>query len=184
MMRRAGNFAWLCPLWLGLILVASPAYAQTPSAVSTADRHHPFVEHVEMRYTKYLAAENQGDPDAYREVRTRWAYETTLEQLKKLGKAESELGSMLKRVASLQSDVSQFTFVRCDARTRVARLLYRREGVGPKGPTREFAAFMTHWEDGAWRIGWVGRLSGAATRSNGEKLTADELLGDPRFALD
>jgi hypothetical protein len=48
----------------------------------------------------------------------------------------------------------------------------------------EFAAFMTHWEDGAWRIGWVGRASGPATRSNGEKLTADELLGDPRFALD
>jgi hypothetical protein len=182
MMRAAANFAWLCALWL--IMVAPPAYAQTPSAVSTADRHHPFVEHVERRYTKYLAAENQGDTAAYKEVRTRWAYETTLEQLKKLGKAESELGSMLKRVASLQSDVSQFTFVRCDARTRVARLLYRRESVGPKGPTLEFAAFMTHWEDGAWRIGWVGRLSGAATRSSGEKLTADELLGDPRFALD
>ena len=139
---------------------------------------------MERRYTKYLAAENKGDTAAYREIRTRWAYETTLEQLKKLGKAESELGPMLKRVASLQSDVSQFTFVRSDARTRVARLLYRRESVGPKGPTLEFAAFMTHWEDGAWRIGWVGRLSGAATRSSGEKLTADELLGDPRFALD
>jgi len=48
----------------------------------------------------------------------------------------------------------------------------------------EFAAFMAHWEDGAWRIGWVGRASGPATRSNGQKLTADELLGDPRFALD
>jgi len=174
----------LCPLWLGLILVSQPAYAQTPPAVSTADRRHPFVEHVETRYTKYLAAENQGDTAAYREVRSRWAYETTLEQLKKLGKAESELGSMLKRVASLRSDVSQFTFVRCDARTRVARLLYRREGVGPKGPTLEFAAFMIHWEDGAWRIGWVGRASGPTTRSNGEKFTADELVGDPRFALD
>jgi hypothetical protein len=174
----------LCSLWLGLILVSQPTYAQAPAAVSTADRHHPFVEHVEGRYTKYLAAENQGDTAAYREVRSRWAYETTLEQLKKLGKAESELGSMLKRVASLRSDISQFTFVRCDARTRVARLLYRREGVGPKGPTLEFAAFMTHWEDGAWRIGWVGRASGPATRSNGEKFTADELVGDPRFALD
>lgn len=174
----------LFSLWLGLILVSQPTYAQTPLSVSTADRHHPFVEHVERRYTMYLAAENQGDAAAYREVRTRWPYETTMEQLKKLGKAESELGAMLKRVANLRSDVSQFTFVRCDARARVARLLYRREGVGPKGPTLEFAAFMTHWEDGAWRIGWVGRASGAATRSNGEKLTADELLGDPRFALD
>ena len=151
----------LFSLWLGLILVSQPTYAQAPAAMSTADRHHPFVEHVEGRYTKYLAAENQGDTAAYREVRTRWAYETTLEQLKKLGKAESELGSMLKRVANLRS-----------------------EGVGPKGPTLEFAAFMTHWEDGAWRIGWVGRASGPATRSNGEKFTAAELVGDPRFALD
>jgi hypothetical protein len=171
-------------LWLGLILAAQPAYAQTPPAVSTTDRHHPFVEHVERRYLRYLAAESQGDTAAYRELRTKWAYEATMEQLKKLGKAESELGSMLKSVAGLRSDVSQFTFVRCDARTRVARLLYRRESAGPKGPTLEFAAFMTHWEDGAWRIGWVGRMSGPATRSNGEKLTADELLGDPRFALD
>jgi hypothetical protein len=139
---------------------------------------------VERRYTKYLAAENKGDTAAYREIRTRWAYETTLEQLKILGKAESELGPMLKSVSSLQSDVSHFTFVRCDARTRVARLLYRRESVGPKGPMLEFAAFMAHWEHGAWRIGWVGRASGPATRSNGERLTADELLGDPRFALD
>jgi hypothetical protein len=66
----------------------------------------------------------------------------------------------------------------------MARLLYQREGSGPKGPTLEFAAFMVHWEDGAWRIGWVGRSSGAPTRANGEKRTADELLGDPRFALD
>ena len=174
----------LFSLRLGFILVSQPTYAQTPAAVSTADHHHPFVEHVEGRYTKYLAAEVQGDTAAYREVRTRWAYETTLEQLKKLGKAESELGSMVKRVASLRSDISQFTFVRCDARARVARLLYRREGVGSKGPTLEFAAFMTHWENGAWRIGWVGRASGPATRSNGERFTADELLGDPRFALD
>jgi hypothetical protein len=174
----------LCPLWLGLILVSPPAYAQSPPAVSTVDRHHLFVKHVERRYAKYLAAESQGDTAAYREVRTRWAYETTLEQLKKLGKAESELGSMLKRVSSLRSDVSQFTFVRCDARTQAARLLYRRESVGPKGPVLEFAAFMTHWEDGAWRIGWVGRASGPATRSNGEEFTADDLLEDPRFALD
>ena len=171
-------------LAVGLILVSQPTFAQTPPAVSTVHRHHPFVQHVESRYAKYLAAETQGDTAAYREVRTKWAYETTIEQLKKLGKAESELGPMLKRVADLWSDVSQLTLVRCDARARVARLLYQRESVGPKGPMREFAAFMTHWEDGAWRIGWVGRASGPATRSNGEKLTADVLLADPRFALE
>jgi len=60
-----------------------------------------------------------------------------MEQLKRLGKPESELGSMLKSVADLRSDLSQFTFVRCDARTRVARLLYRRESVGPQGPMLE-----------------------------------------------
>ena len=174
----------LFPLCLWLILVWQPTYAQTPPAVNTADRQHPFVEHLERRYMTYLAAEQKGDALAYREVRTRWAYEATMEQLKRLGKAESDLGPMLKRVADLRSDVSQFTFVRCDAKTRVARLLYRRESAGPKGPMLEFAAFMAHWDDGAWRIGWVGRASGAATRSSGEKFTAEELLGDPRFALD
>ena len=173
----------LFPLCVGLILVSQATSAQTPSAVSTADRHHPFVEHAERRYRQYLASENQGDTAAYKEVRTRQAYEMTMEQLKKLGKAESELGPMLKRVASLRPDVAQLTFVRCDAKTRVARLLYQREGSGPKGPTREFAAFMIHWED-AWRIGWVGRASGPAVRANGERFTADELLNDPRLALD
>jgi hypothetical protein len=174
----------LFSLCVGLTLVSQATSAQTPSAVSTADRHHPFVEHAERRYRQYLASESQGDTAAYKEVRTRQAYETTMEQLKKLGKAESDLGPMLKRVASMQSDVSRLTFVRCDGRARVARLLYQREGVGAKGPTLEFAAFMIHWEDGAWRIGWVGHASGPAMRANGERLTADVLLGDSRFALD
>jgi hypothetical protein len=165
--------------------VLSPAaYAQTPAAVGTSDRNHPFVVHVEKRYAQYLAAERRGDVAAYKELRTKWAYETTLDQLRKMGKAESELGPMLKSVADLRSEVSQLTFVRCDAKARVARLLYQREGTGPRGATLEFAAFMTHWEDGAWRIGWVGRASGPATRSNGEKLSPDVLLGDPRFKLD
>ena len=168
---------------LGLILVSQVTYAQTPSAASTADRRHPFVQHAESRYRQYLASESLGDTGAYKEVRTRQAYELTLEQLKKMGKADSDLGPMLKGAARWQTDMSQLTFVRCDATTRVARLLYKREGSGPKGPTLEFAAFMIHWDDGAWRIGWVAQSSGAATRSNGEKRTADELLGDPRFAL-
>jgi hypothetical protein len=58
-----------------------------------------------------------------------------MEQLEKLGKAESDLGPMLKRAASLRPDVSQLTFVRCEAKTRMARLHYQREGGGPKGPT-------------------------------------------------
>jgi hypothetical protein len=169
---------------VALTLVSQAASAQTPPAVNTTDRHHPFVVHAEKRYMQYLASENQGDTAAYRELRTKQAYETTLEQLRQLGKAESELGPMLRQVASMRSDVSSFTFVRCDARARIARLLYQREGVGVKGPTLEFAAFMIHWEDGAWRIGWVGHASGPATRSNGERLTADVLLGDPRFALE
>jgi hypothetical protein len=174
----------LFSICLGLTLVSQPTYAQTPSAVTTADHHHPFVEHAESRYRQYLASEGRGDTAAYKEVRTRQAYELTMEQLKKLGKAESDLGPMLKQAASLRPDVSQLTFVRCEAKTRVARLLYQREGSGPKGPTLEFAAFMIHWEDGAWRIGWVGRWSGPSTRANGERRTADELLGDPRLALD
>ena len=171
-------------LGLGLALIAQPTYAQTPPAVSTTDRHHPFVELAERRYGQYLASQSQGDAVAFKEVRTRQAYETTMGQLTKMGKSPSELGPMLKRVADLQTDVSRLTFVRCEAKTRVARLLYQREGAGPKGPTLEFAAFMIHWDVGAWRIGWVAHSSGPPTRSSGDKRTADELLGDPRFALE
>lgn len=175
----------LLSLGLGLALMSQPTHAQTPSAVSTTDRGHPFVQHAESRYRQYLAAESHGDTAAYKEVRTRQAYELTIEQLRTLGKAEPELGPMLKRAARLQTDVSRLTFVRCDAKTRIARLLYEREGAGPKGPTLEFAAFMLHWEQGAWRIGWVGHAMGAATRANGERRTADELLlGDPRLRLE
>ena len=174
----------LLSVCVGLTLMSQVAGAQTPSAVSTADRHHPFVEHAEKRYQQYLTSESQGDAAAFKEVRTRQAYDTTMGQLKQLGKPESELGPMLKRVADMQTDVSRLTFVRCDARGRVARLLYQQEGANAKGPTREFAAFMIHWEGNAWRIGWVGHASGPATRSNGERLTEDLLLGDPRFALD
>jgi hypothetical protein len=175
----------LLSLGLGLALVSQPTHAQTPSAVSTADRGHPFVQHAESRYRQYLAAESHGDTAAYKEVRTRQAYELTIEQLRTLGKAEPELGPMLKRAARLQTDVSRLTFVRCDGKTRIARLLYERESAGPNGPTLEFAAFMLHWEQGAWRIGWVGHATGAATRANGERRTADELLlGDPRLTLE
>src|SRR5258706_1971438 len=113
--KGGGVLRLLFPLCVGLILVSQATSAQTPSAVSTADRHHPFVEHAERRYRQYLASENQGDTAAYKEVRTRQAYEMTMEQLKKLGNAESELGPMLKRAASLRPDVAQLTFVRCDA---------------------------------------------------------------------
>jgi hypothetical protein len=174
----------LVPVCVGLTLIYQATPAQTPSAVSTTDRHHPFVEHAERRYRQYLTAESQGDTAAYKDVRTRQAYDTTLQQLRQLGKGESDLGPMLKRASSIQSDVSRLAFVRCEARARVARLLYQREGAGTKGPTLEFTAFMIHWEDGAWRIGWVGHASGPATRANGEGLTADVLLGDPRLALD
>jgi hypothetical protein len=174
----------LFSLCLGLTLISQPTYAQTPSAVSTTDRRHPFVEHAEGRYKQYLASESQGDAAAYKGVRTRQAYERVVDQLKGMGKSESDLGPMLKRAASVQTDVSQLTFVRCDGKTRVARLLYQREGGGPKGPTLEFAVFMVHWENGAWRIGWIGHSIGKPTRANGEQRTADELLHEPRFALD
>src|SRR5258705_12649614 len=132
--RRRRVVRPLLSLGLGLLLIVSPTYAQTPPAASTTDRDHPFVEHAERRYSQYLAAENQGDAAAYKEIRTRQAYEMTMDQLTKMGKSPGDLGPMLQRVASLQPDVSQLTFVRCEAKARVARLLYQREGTGPKGP--------------------------------------------------
>jgi hypothetical protein len=169
---------------LGLTLASQPACAQTPAAVSTTDRHHPFVQHAESRYRQYLASERRGDAAAFKELRTKQANDKVMENLRTMGKPESELGPMLKRAAGDQTDVSQLTFVRCDGKTRVARLLYQRESAGPKGPTLEFGAFMIHWEDGAWRIGWIGHSSGPSRRASGEKRTADDLLQDPRLALE
>jgi hypothetical protein len=63
-------------------------------------------------------------------------------------------------------------FVRCEAKRRVARLLYEREASGAKGPTRRVGD------------GWIGHAIGAPTNATGERRTADELLRDPRFALD
>lgn len=174
----------LFSLCLGLALVLTPTYAQTPRAVGTTDRHDPFVTHAESRYLKYLESVSRGDVIAYKAVLTRKANEAVLEQLKKIGKSESDFGAMLKRSADRQTDLSQFTFVRCDTKARAARLFYQREGVGPSGPTLEFAVFMIHWEDGAWRIGQIGHSSGKPTRASGEKRTGDELLGDPHFALE
>ena len=107
----------------------------------------------------------------------------TMDQLTKMGKPPSDLGPMLKRVASLQPDVSQLTFVRCEAKTRVARLLYQREGAsqGAHAGVRR-----VHDSLGRWRL--ANRLGGPveqpATRSSGDKRSADELLGDPRLALE
>jgi len=174
----------LVPLCLALALVSQPAYAQAPPAASTTDRRHPFVTHAEGLYGQYVVSESKGDISAFKKLRTKQANQRVMENLRKLGKPESELGPMLKLAAKGETDLSQLAFVRCDAKAQVARLLYQREGRDPKAPAPEFVVFMFHWEDGAWRIGWIGRASAVPTRDKTDKRAVDELLKDPRFALD
>ena len=107
----------------------------------------------------------------------------TMDQLTKMGKPPSDLGPMLDGGWPSLQPTCRARLVRCEARTRVADCSASARH-GPKGPTLEFAAFMIHWDDGAWRIGWVAQSSGPATRSSGDKRSADELLGDPRLALE
>ena len=175
---------FLVPLCLGLTLVSQPAYAQAPPAASTRDHQHPFVKHAEGLYKQYVVSESQGDIAAFKKLRTKQANQRVMDNLKKLGKPQSELGPMLKLAARGETDLSQFAFVRCDAKARVARLLYQREGGDPKAPAPEFVVLMFHWEDGAWRIGWIGRASAVPARDKADKRAVDELLKDPRFALD
>ncbi len=101
---RGGVVRLLFSVCLGLTLVSQPAYAQTPSAVSTTDRHHPFVEHAESRYRQYLASESEGDVAAYKAVRTRQANERVMENLKRMEKSETDLGPMLLPV--IQSELA------------------------------------------------------------------------------
>ena len=163
----------------GLIVGAAAVFAQTPPAASTTDRADPFVRHAEQRYQEYLDSEKRGDVAAYKRVRTRQAYEGTLENLQKMGKRPSDLGPMLKEVAARGTDLAQFTFVRSETRGPVARLVYQREAPADVGePRTEVAIFMMRWEDGAWRIGSVGH-------AHGPKESVLELLfSRPHFALE
>lgn len=156
--------------------------AQSTVAANTTNRAHPFVKQAELIYQQYLEAEKRGDVDLYKRTRSNAAYEGTIENLKRMGKPASDLSSMLKMVAVRQTDLSQFTFVRCDTKTNVARLLYQRDGKDEYGPTVEFAAFMIHLEEGEWRIGWVGNNPGPKI-FRGKERTVDEILENSRFAL-
>ena len=86
-----------------------------------------------------------------------------------MGKADSDLGPMLKVAARWQTDMSQLTFVRCDATTRVARLLYKREGTGPKGPRVRRVHDPLGRRRVANRVGCPVRRR--RNRANGEKRT-------------
>lgn len=166
-----------------LIALASvQVSAQSPVAENTTDRSHPFVKQAEKIYQQSLDAEKRGDVDLYKRTRTNVAYEGTIENLKRMGKTASDLSPMLKKMVAWQTDLSQFTFMRCDAKANVARLLYQRDGKDEKGPTVEFAVFMIHLEDGAWRIGWVGNSPGPKVFM-GKERTVDEILEKPRFTL-
>jgi len=165
-----------------ITLASVQVSAQSPAAENTTNHAHPFVKQAELIYQQSLDAEKRGDVDLYKRTRTKAAYEGTIENLKRMGKSASDLSPMLKKAAAWQTDLSQFTFVRCDAKTNVARLLYRRDGKDENGSTVEFAVFMIHQEDGEWRIGWVGNSLGPKVFM-GKERTADEMLEKPRFAL-
>ena len=156
--------------------------AQTAIATNTTDHGHPFVKQAELIYKKSLDAETRGDVELFKRTRTNAAVVGTLANLKRMEKSESDLSSMLKKVAVWQTDISQFTFVRCDAKDDIARLLYRRDGKNEMGPTVEFAVFMIQSEGGVWRIGWVGNTPGPKIFM-GKERTEDEIIQNPRFAL-
>ena len=173
----------LIVFFAALISLASLEVSAQPSvATNTTDRAHPFVKQAELIYRQSLDAEKRGDVELYKRTRTNAAYEGTIENLKRMGKTASDLSPMLKKMVAWQTDLSQFTFVRCDSKTNVARLLYRRDGKDEMGPTVEFAVFMIHLEDEEWRIGWVGNSPGPKVFM-GKERTVDEMLEKPRFTL-
>lgn len=98
------------------------------------------------------------------------------------GKSAADMSAMLMKSVAWQTDMSKFRFLRCDTKANVARLLYQREGTDEKGPTVEFAVLMIHWENNAWRIGWIANSPGPKMFM-GKERTVDEILENPRFAL-
>jgi hypothetical protein len=180
------NFAMvrkLIALFAALItLVSLDVLAQTAVAANTTEHANSFVKQAEQIYQQSLDAEKRGDVDLYKRTRSKATYDGTIENLKRMGKSASDLSAMLKNMVALQTDLSKFTFLRCDAKTNVARLLYRRDGKDEDGPTVEFAVFMIHLEGDEWRIGWVGNSPGPKIFM-GKERTVDEILENPRFAL-
>ena len=173
----------LMVFFAALISLASvEVSAQSTVAVNTTDHAHPIVKQAEQIYQQYRDAEKRGDVDSYKRTRTNVAYEGTIENLKRMGKTASDLSPMLKKMGDRQIDLSRFTFLRCDAKTNVARLLYRRDGKDETGPTVEFAVFMIHLENAEWRIGWAGNFPGPKIFM-GKERTVDELLENQRFTL-
>lgn len=157
--------------------------AQVPAAENTTDRNHPFVRHVEAVYAQLLKAEKEGDVALFKRTRAKVSVDLIMENLKRMGKTESDLGAMLKGSADWQTDVSKFDFIRVDATRGAARFLYRRDGKNERGPTVEFAAIMAHWDDGAWRIGWVGNAPGPKQDITGKERNIEELANHPKFRL-
>lgn len=173
----------LIALFAALITLASlEVSAQSMMAANTTDHANSFVKQAELIYQQSLDAEKRGDVDLYKHTRTKAAYDGTIENLKRMGKSASDLSAMLKNMVAFQTNLSQFTFMRCDAKTNVARLIYRRDGKDEYGPTVEFAVFMIHLEGEEWRIGWVGNSPGPKLFM-GKERTVDEILENPRFAL-
>ncbi len=165
-----------------LTVSAQTATAQVPVAISTIDRSHAFIQHIEGIYAQSLKAEREGDVALFEKVRAKFAVEATYQNLKKMGKPTSELASLLKRSVAWQTDISEFRFVRADAKPHVARLLYQREGKDAQGLTVEFAVIMAHWDNGAWRIGWIANAPGPKMFM-GKERTIDELTSSPRFGI-
>ena len=77
---------------------------------------------------------------------------------------------------------SGFTFMRSEAKGNVARVFYRRDGKEAQGPTVHFIGFMLHWDEGAWRIGWVLDSPGPVVFA-GKERTVEELAEHPRLRL-
>ena len=163
-------------------MAASSAWAQSPAAVSTTVRSDPFVVKAEAVFREELDAERRGDVDAYKRLRSKAAYDGTIANLAGSGRSAKDLGPLLKRY-SQGLDISKFAFVRSEAKASVARLLYRKNGKDADGQaTVEFLVFLTHWEEGSWRIGLVGNSPGPLVFM-GKERTIDELAKHPRFAL-
>ena len=83
--------------------------AQSTVAVNTTDHAHPFVKQADQIYQQYRDAEMSGDVDSYKRTRTNVAYEGTTENLKRMGKAASDLSPMLKRMGDRKIDLSRFS---------------------------------------------------------------------------
>jgi hypothetical protein len=136
------------------VACAASADAQ-PATVVTTDRANAFVVAAEQAYVGHLQAERAGDASLYKRFRAKEAVNEMLEDLRKQGKSEKELGPSLQRSSRYSTPLDGFRFLSAESSQSLSRLLYRRDRLENGNDRVEFLGYLVRQEGGLWLTAWL-----------------------------